>query len=191
MKKIVRDVETLDDYDPTIVDGFLTRFLIERFFVHTPARGEKTRPKPHDIARVVDEAKRDVAHSSFANVTEDNVRRALAPLVEIGRARVPRDRSDVFYVVPADARVERYEIRPSDEWDFIAACDFLDLNSEAWDDDEHETNVREVDKFKNRRDSLGRERYAVVGYPRYGVDTFDNALYPLADQECRICAVLK
>ena len=78
MEKIVCDVETLDDYDPTIVDGFLTRFLIERFFVHPPARGEKTRPKPHDIARVVDEAKRDVAHSSFAAVTEDNVRRALA-----------------------------------------------------------------------------------------------------------------
>ena len=55
---MVRDVETLDDYDPTIVDGFLTRFLIERFFVRPAARGEKTKPNPHDIARVVDEVKR-------------------------------------------------------------------------------------------------------------------------------------
>lgn len=181
-RKTLLEIESLDEYDPTVVEGYLTRFLVEHFFCSSG-----NEPETHDITRVVDKANGALAHLSLDAVTADKVRSALAPLVEIGRTYLPRDRPDEFFVVPRATRDERFEIQSSAEWDFLAVCDELGLDSEARD---HESNVREVEEFKNCRDSRGRARYAVVGYPREGVDTYDNARYPLADQGCRIRAVL-
>ena len=185
MRKVLRELETLDDYDPTVAEGCLTRCLVEHFVC---SAGNKT--KTYDIALAVDKTNGVLAHPSLDAITADKVRSALAPLVEIGRTYVPPDHPDMFFTVPCATRDERFEIQPSAEWDFLAVCDELGLNPEAWDDDEHEANVRKVEEFKNRRDPRGRARYAVVGYPREGVDTYDKAQYPLADQGCRICAVL-
>lgn len=185
MRKILLEIESLDEYDPTVAEGCLTRCLVEHFVCSTD-----NAPKICDIDRAVDKANGVLAHPSLDAVTADKVRSAFAPIVEIGRAYLPRDRPDEFFIVPRATRDERFEIQPSAEWDFLAVCDALGLNSEAWDDDEHESNVRQVEAFKNRRDPRGRARYAVVGYPREGVDAYDDARYPLADQECRIRAVL-
>ena len=42
MEKIVRDLDALDDYDPTVVEASLTRFLVENFVSFTTAGDEDT-----------------------------------------------------------------------------------------------------------------------------------------------------
>ena len=122
MRKTLLEVESLDEYDPTVAEGCLTRCLVEHFVC---SAGNE--PKTYDIPRAVDKANGALAHPSLDAVTADKVRSALAPLVEIGRTYLPRDRPDEFFVVPRATRDERFEIQSSAEWDFLAVCDALGL----------------------------------------------------------------
>ena len=77
MRKVLLELETLDEYDPTVAEGCLTRCLVEHFVC---SAGNKT--KTYDIALAVDKANGVLAHPSLDAITADKVRSALAPLVE-------------------------------------------------------------------------------------------------------------
>ena len=185
--EILVALDSLEDYDPTVLDASLTRFLIDTLVVCSGDTGWET----HDIAHAVARAEEAFARVGIAPVTEERVRSALAALDRIGRVYLPPDRRDEFFVIPRSTRDESFDIRQFDRLDFLAVCDALDLNPETWDDEEtEEKGLSEVDAFKTSRDTEGRGKYAIVGYPRPHVETYDNPLYPLVDQQCRICAVL-
>jgi len=84
---------------------------------------------------------------------------------------LPRRTCDEYFVAEVIANV-----------DITALADYREVFLEGCDDAE----LAELLGYQRKN----AHKFAVVGYPRAGVETFDNMMYPQCDQQSRIIKVM-
>ena len=89
-------------------------------------------------------------------------------------------------VLPNKTRDERFKAQLINDVDYVALADYLGVFVECSYEEEHEAN----EKFMKEYLLKNAHKFAVVGYPRSNVDTFDNERYPQCDQQSRVIKVI-